>query len=160
MQTDALTTEEKRALEELIRPLPNGRAACIDALAFVQRRRGSVSDALVRELAALVGLSPTELDSVATFYNMIFRRPAGRHVVQVCDSISCWIMGCDRAIEHLEARLGVHPGETTKDGNVTLLTVPCLGLCHRAPAVSFDFDLLPNATPEKLDERLRALGSL
>jgi NADH-quinone oxidoreductase subunit E len=88
---------------------------------------------------------------VATFYNLIFRRPVGRHVIMVCDSVSCWIMGCDRVRKHLHDRLGIGPGETTPDHRFTLLPIVCLGCCDHAPAMTVDSDLHGDLDPQKID---------
>src|SRR5262249_28598428 len=92
-----------------------------------------------------------ELDGVATFYNLIFRRPVGQHVILLCDSVSCWIMGYERLQTHLRTRLGITLGETTADGQFTLLPIPCLGTCDHAPALMIDDALYRDLDPEKLD---------
>ncbi|MCA9433454.1 MAG: NADH-quinone oxidoreductase subunit NuoE, partial [Candidatus Omnitrophica bacterium] len=92
-----------------------------------------------------------ELDSVATFYNLLFRQPVGRHVVMVCDSVSCWIMGYEKIRQYLMDKLGVGMGETTPDGRFTLLPICCLGNCDRAPAMMVGEDLHQDLTPEKID---------
>ena len=102
-----LTADEITEIEAEAEHYPKREAVCIDALKIVQRRRGWVSDESLRDIAAHLGMSPTDLDSVATFYNLIFRRPVGRHVIMVCDSVSCWIMGHDRIRKHLNERLGI-----------------------------------------------------
>jgi NADH-quinone oxidoreductase subunit E len=101
-------------------------------------------------------MSVTELDSVATFYNLIFRSPVGRHVIMICDSVSCWIMGYDRMREYVGKRLGISLGETTKDNRFTLLPIVCLGCCDHAPAMMVDDTLHSDLNPEKID---RVLGS-
>src|SRR5580765_4444222 len=108
-----LTAEEINEIEAEVAHYPRRDAVCIDALKIVQRRRGWVSDESLRDIAGHLGMSPTDLDSVATFYNLIYRRPVGRHVITVCDSVSCWIMGGERMREHLQERLGIGLGETT-----------------------------------------------
>jgi NADH-quinone oxidoreductase subunit E len=95
-----------------------------------------------------------ELEGVASFYNLIFRKPVGRHVILICDSISCWIMGYERMREHLTTRLGINLGETTADGRFTLLPIDCLGACDHAPALMIDDDLHGDLDPEKIDEIL------
>lgn len=117
------------------------RAASIEALKVVQKYRGWVDDDALKSAAALLGMSADQLDSVATFYNLIYRRPVGRHVIKVCDSVSCHIMGYDRLRERLEQRLGIHYGQTTADKRFTLLPIPCLGTCDRAPAMLVGDDL-------------------
>src|ERR1700733_3357533 len=118
-----LTAEEMNEIEAEAAHYPKREAVCIDTLRIVQRRRGWVSDESVRDIAGHIGMSPTDVDSIATFYNLIFRKPVGRHVIMFCDSVSCWIMGGERIQSHLEERLGVKPGGTTTDDRFTLLPV-------------------------------------
>src|SRR5580658_6636703 len=133
-----LTTEEISEIETEAAHYPKREAVCIDALKIVQRRRGWVSDESLRDIAAHLGMSPTDLDSLATFYNLIFRKPVGRHVIMLCDSVSCWIMGYERVREHLAGHLGIGFGETTPDNRFTLLPIVCLGACEQAPAMILD----------------------
>jgi NADH-quinone oxidoreductase subunit E len=149
-----LTAEEITEIEAEAEHYPKREAVCIDALKIVQRRRGWVSDESLRDIAAHLGMSPTDLDSVATFYNLIFRRPVGRHVIMVCDSVSCWIMGRDRIEKHLKERLGIEFGETTSDDRFTLLPIVCLGCCDHAPAMIVDADLHSDLDPQKIDTQL------
>ena len=149
-----LTEPEQQAIAAELRHYPQPRAAVAEALKIVQRQRGWVSDESIRDIAAALGLTPDEVDSIATFYSMIFRRPVGRHVILICDSVSCWIMGANPLQEHLAQVLGVALGETTADGRFTLLPCACLGACDRAPAMMIDDDLYVDLTPEKLGELL------
>src|SRR5580700_7787939 len=149
-----LTTEEISEIETEASHYPKRDAVCIDALKIVQRHRGWISDESLRDIAAHLGMSPTDLDSVATFYNLIFRRPVGRHVVMVCDSVSCWIMGHDRIRKHLSQRLGIGFGETTPDKRFTLLPIVCLGCCDHAPAMMVGADLHSDLDPQKIDTQL------
>src|SRR5580698_8026755 len=129
-----LSAEEMNEIEAEAAHYPRRDAVCIDALKIVQRNRGWISDESVRDIAGHIGMSSTDVDSIATFYNLIFRRPVGRHVIMICDSVSCCIMGHDRMRAHLQMRLGVELGETTSDNRFTLLPIVCLGCCDRAPA--------------------------
>ncbi|MDD5250712.1 MAG: NADH-quinone oxidoreductase subunit NuoE [Rhodocyclaceae bacterium] len=146
-----LSAAEQRDIEEVLPQLPERRAACIDALQVVQRHRGWVSDEGLADAAAFLGISVEEMEGVATFYNGIFRKPVGRHVIRVCDSVSCWIMGCDRLKEALQARLGVAAGASTADGRFTLLPNVCLGHCDHGPALMVDDDLFGDVEPQALD---------
>lgn len=121
---------------------------------IVQRRRGWVSDESLKDIAELLSMSVDELDGVATFYNLIYRKPVGRHVISVCDSVSCWIMGYERLRDALKARLGVQMGETTADGRFTLIPIVCLGACDHAPTLMVDQDLHHDVDPQKLDSVL------
>jgi NADH-quinone oxidoreductase subunit E len=146
-----LTIEEINEIEAEAAKYPRREAVCIDALRIVQRRRGWVSDENVRDIAALIGVSAADVDSVATFYNLIFRKPVGRHMIMLCDSVSCWIMGHDRIYQHLRDRLGINTGDTTVDNRFTLIPNVCLGCCDRAPAMMIDDDLHTNLEPQKVD---------
>ena len=149
-----LTTEEISEIETEAAHYPKREAVSIDALKIVQRHRGWVSDESLRDIATHLGMSPTDLDSVATFYNLIFRKPVGRHVIMVCDSVSCWIMGHDRIRQHLSERLGIEFGQTTPDNRFTLLPIVCLGCCDHAPAMMVDADLHSDLDPQKIDAQL------
>jgi NADH-quinone oxidoreductase subunit E len=149
-----LTDEERREIEEELGHYPDKRAACVEALKIVQRHRGWISDESLRDVAPLLAMSVEELDGVATFYNLLYRKPVGRHVILLCDSVSCWIMGTDRLREALRVRLGVDSGETTPDDRFTLLPIACLGTCDHAPALMIDEDLHRDVEPEGLDRIL------
>ena len=149
-----LSDAEKHEIDEELKTLPQRRAAVPEALKAVQRHRGWVSDDGVRDVAGYLGITPDEVDSIATFYSAILRRPVGRHVIWICDSVSCWITGFPGLLEHLEATLGIGLGETTADGRFTLLPNACLGLCEQAPAMMVDREPHGNLTPEKIDEIL------
>lgn len=127
------------------------RQAVPEALKIVQRHMGYVSDESLAGLAEALDMSVDEIDSVATFYNLIYRRPVGRHVILVCDSVSCWITGYEHVLAHLKSTLGVELGQTTRDGRFTLLPSVCLGACDLAPAMMIDNDLHGPLTPEKID---------
>jgi NADH-quinone oxidoreductase subunit E len=149
-----LTAEEINEIEAEAAHYPKREAVCIDALKIVQRHRGWVSDESVRDIAGHLGMSTTDVDSVATFYNLIFRKPVGRHVIMVCDSVSCWIMGYERMQKHLQDRLGIGFGETTPDNRFTLLPIVCLGCCDHAPAMMVDSNLHSDLDPQKIDAEL------
>ncbi|HEX6892848.1 MAG TPA: NADH-quinone oxidoreductase subunit NuoE [Chryseolinea sp.] len=150
-----LTTHEKHEIDEAIRLVPVRKAAGIEALKIVQEHRRWVSDESLHDIASYMGMSVEELDSVATFYNMIFRKPVGRHIILLCDSISCWVMGYEEIQEYFKKNLGIGLGETTSDGRFTLLPNCCLGTCDCAPALMIDNDLHRNLSINQLDEILK-----
>ncbi len=152
-----LTDDERREIEADFALYPDRRSLCIDAMLVVQKHRGWVSDESVRDVAHLLGMSPADVDGVASFYNLIYRRPVGRHVIHVCDSVSCWIMGYETIRDYLSARLGVGLGETTPDGRVTLLPIVCLGACDHAPAMMVDRTLYGDLDAEQIDAILERL---
>jgi NADH-quinone oxidoreductase subunit E len=149
-----LTAEERREIEHEFPHYPNRQAVSIDAMKIVQKHRGWVSDEALQDIGELLGMSPTELDGIATFYNLIFRKPVGRHVIFVCDSVSCWIMGCNQQFQHLRERLAIAPGQTTPDSRFTLLPIVCLGACDGAPVMMVDGNLHTGLDPAKIDRIL------
>lgn len=153
-----LTEEEKREIEASFRHYPKKSAASIEALKVVQRGRGWVSDETLKELAGFLEMSPEELDSVATFYDKIFRRPVGKRVVFLCDSVACWIMGSDRLREWFAERLKIRFGETSADRRFTLLPNACLGVCERAPAMMVGEDLFTGLDETRLGEVMERYG--
>jgi NADH-quinone oxidoreductase subunit E len=149
-----LTAEEQEAIAEIVSHYPAPRAACIDAMKYLQARRRWISDPILNELAAALGMSAAELDAVATFYNLIFRKPVGEKVILLCDSITCWMLGRDALAAHIGARLGIAAGETTKDGKFTLLPIVCLGACDHAPAMMIGEEFFGRVDATLLDELL------
>lgn len=149
-----LTEQETREIEEEISRLPMPQSACIEALKVVQRYRGWVSDEALEDLAPVLEMSPAEIDSVATFYNLIYRRPVGEHVILVCDSVSCWLTGQERVLDYLQRKLEIQPGQTTPDNMFTLLPIVCLGHCEQSPVMMLDGQIIGNLTEEKIDQAL------
>jgi len=150
-----LTVEEMRAIDHEIEIVPYKKAAVIEALKIVQQYRGWISDESVEAIAEYLEMSPADVDSVATFYNLIFRRPVGRHVILLCDSISCYVMGYQKLQEALQRNLNIKFGGTTSDQRFTLLPNCCLGCCDRAPALMIDEDLYQDVTVEMIDDILK-----
>ena len=149
-----LTDAERQEIEHHVAQYPYKRAACIEALKVVQRYRGWVSDESIKDIAALLEMTPDELDNVATFYNLIFRQPVGNHVILLCDSVTCWVMGYEKMRRHINERLGIDFGETTPDGEFTLLPIVCLGDCDHAPVMMVDDDTYNHLDGAKIDQIL------
>ena len=119
-----------------------------------QDQRRYITDDLLGEIGTMLDMSTAELDEVATFYNLIFRRPVGETVLFLCDSITCWMLGQPELQAHLHRRLGIRPGETTADGRLTLLPIVCLGHCDHAPAMLLGRALHGDLDRGKLDDLL------
>jgi NADH-quinone oxidoreductase subunit E len=151
-----LTEEEKTEIENEAMHYPDKKAVCIEALKIVQKHRGWISNKLLEDVAVLLKMTPDELDNVATFYNLLFRKPVGRHVILVCDSVSCWITGYEQLRKRLQSKLGIGIGGTTADQRFTLLPIVCLGACGGAPAMMIDGDLHENLDPAKIDTILES----
>lgn len=132
----------------------------MDVLWDLQERRGWLDDEAVRLAAVECDLTPVEVDEVATFYNLLFRRPAGRTRILVCDSISCELAGGASLMRRLSEILGLAPGEVSPDGEIALLPIVCLGHCERAPCLLAGREIhgpcaLDRAAVEALVERIR-----
>jgi NADH-quinone oxidoreductase subunit E len=149
---NVLSQQEIDEIEAEIAHLPDRPSAAIDALKIVQKYRGWVSDDSLKATAKLLDMSVDELDGIATFYSLIYRAPVGEKVVMYCDSVSCWIMGCNKVRDQLQQKLQIEPGQTTEDGKYTLLPVTCLGDCDHAPAMMVGDDLHHDLTPESIDK--------
>jgi len=149
-----LSEDERRQIEAQFSRYLQKRAVVPEALKTVQRSRGWVSDEAVGDIAELLALTVDEVDAVATFYNLIYRKPVGRHVILLCDSVSCWIMGYENLYEHLRSKLGIGMGQTTADNRFTLLPAPCLGACDQAPVMMVDEDLYGRLDAAKIDDIL------
>lgn len=149
-----LSMAEVKEIEALFGHVPHRRAACIEALKIVQKHHRWVSDDALGELAPMLGMTTSEIDSIATFYNLIFRKPVGRHIILICNSVSCWVMGYRDMLKHLREKLKIDYGETTKDGRFTLLPIVCLGTCDHAPAMIIDEELYRDLETDMLDKIL------
>ena len=149
-----LTEEEKKEILEEVKQYPYPAVACIDALKIVQHHRRWVSDESVRDIAQILGISNEEVDGVATFYSRIYRKPVGRNIILICDSVSCMILGYVSIYDYISKKLGIGFGETTSDGRFTLLPISCLGDCDHAPALMINNDHYNNLTVGKIEELL------
>lgn len=149
-----LSDVECREIEDEVDHLPDRKSAAIDALLIVQKHRGWISDESLHAIARLLDMPVAELDGIATFYNLIYRKPVGRHVLMVCDSVSCYVMGADGLAASISERLGIAFGETTPDDRFTLLPICCLGACDKAPTLMINNELVGDVRTDALDEIL------
>ena len=130
-----LSEEEKQEIQAELTHYENRQAVSVEALKVVQNHRGWVDDDAMVDVSEFLGISTDNLEGVATFYNLIFGRPVGRHVIMLCDSVSCWICGYEEQYRRLREALGISFGETTDDNRFTLLPTVCLGACEKAPVM-------------------------
>ena len=151
-----LSEAELADIDKEISRAPYREAVAIDALKIVQGYRGWVSDESLKAIAKHLDMSAEELDSIATFYNLIFRRPVGDKVILLCDSITCWMKGYDKIREHISHHLGIGLGETTPDNTYTFLPVTCLGACDKAPVMMVGDELYENIELDNLQQIFRS----
>lgn len=154
-----LTSEEIAEIEHELGLYPDKQAVGLEALKIVQKHQGWVSDESLLAVSKYLDISASELEGVATFFNLVYRQPVGKNVMLFCNSVSCWIMGCDGIKDHIKDKLDIDFGETSKDGAFTLIPVPCLGDCDRAPVMLVGSDLHRNLTPEKINKIILDYGN-
>jgi NADH-quinone oxidoreductase subunit E len=152
-----LPEELKASLQEMISSAEHPRELVVDVMFALQDYYGFLSDEALEEAAVLLGMTPLEMEELATFYTFIFREPVGKYVIHVCDSIICWMDGYESIRDYLCGKLGIKMGETTPDGLFTLLPVCCIGYCDRSPAILINRKVYGPLTPEKLDNILKEL---
>jgi NADH-quinone oxidoreductase subunit E len=135
-----LDAEDRHAIEHHMAHYADPRAASIDALKIVQKRHGWVPDGAIYAIGDVLGIPASDVEGVATFYNLIFRQPVGRHVITICDSIGCFLTGYEDTVAAMKKQLGIELGETTPDNRFTLLPICCLGACDKGPVLMIDED--------------------
>lgn len=152
--SDALS----QAIRDAVHHHGGARPAMLEALRMIQQAHGWVSDGHLAEAATILGVTTAEIEDLATFYSLIFRRPVGERLVLLCDGASCWMNGADAVRAAFRTRFGISPGETTPDGALTLVEICCVGGCDRAPAavVGRDRTLVGPIDPDRLDDVLEA----
>jgi len=134
------------------------RAMLLTALYIAQEQYGHLSQEAIERVAERLGLSATEVYSMASFYTLYRTKPTGRYVLQVCEGLSCHLVGgAERLVDYLAKKLGIKVGQTTPDGLFTLETVQCLASCGTSPAMRVNDALYENMTAEKVDELLETL---
>jgi NADH-quinone oxidoreductase subunit E len=157
---EVLSQVEISAIEHECALYESRPAAAIDALQIVQRERRWISDESLYAIADMLGMSATELEGIATFYNLIYRQPVGQHVIHLCNSITCWLHDYQSIAEHLRQTLNIEFGQTTADGNITLLPNVCLGCCDKAPALMLDGELVDSLDINTIDKLLQGLKGM
>ena len=152
-----LPEDLKNALIEKINKVHHPREMVVDVMFAVQEHYGYLTDEGVEETARLVGMSPLEVEQLATFYTFVYREPVGKYVIHVCDSVVCWMNGFESIKEYLSKKMGIQDGETTADGLFTLLPVCCVGYCDQSPAILINKKVYGNLTTEKIDAIIEEL---
>jgi NADH-quinone oxidoreductase subunit E len=154
----ALSAEQEKKLTEILSRYPNKMAACIPTLHLCQEANENwVNEEVIQFVAQRLELSSAHVQGVATFYHLFNRERPGRHQVWVCHTLSCALRGGESLVKHCEKKLGVHVGETTKDGKITLRTAECLASCGSGPMMQVDKTYHEDLTVEKVDQILERL---
>ena len=143
----------------LIALYPEPRSALIPLCHLAQEQDGWLTPEAMSDIAALVGVTPTEVLGTASFYDMLHTEPVGSHVVAVCTNIACMLGGAAELLEHAERSLGVNTGGTTADGAITLEEAECLADCDRVPCVQVNHRFVGAQTPDSFDALVADLRS-
>jgi len=147
-----LSPDRDKELTEILSRYPTKMAACIPALHLCQEQNGYITDAIVDWVARRLDLPPAHVKGVVTFYTLFNQEPVGKHQVWVCRTLPCALRGAGGLLAHCEKKLGIHAGETTADGKVTLRTAECLASCGTAPMMQVDKTYHENLTPAQVDK--------
>jgi NADH-quinone oxidoreductase subunit E len=145
------------SLQSQIATVEHPREVAADIMFALQQHYGYLSDEALHEGARLLGMTPLEMEELATFFDFIYREPVGKYVLHVCDGVVCWMNGYDRVVDYLSEKLNIKAGETTRDGLFTLLPTACIGYCDLSPAMLVNGRPYGPLTPEKIDEILQML---
>ncbi|XBC44508.1 MAG: NADH-quinone oxidoreductase subunit NuoE [Buchnera aphidicola (Schlechtendalia peitan)] len=154
--TFELSNDEKQDILKHKNYYESSRASSIEALKIVQKNRGWISKRALYEIAKILEISASDLEEIATFYSQIFRKPVGRNIIRYCDSVVCYMYGCENIKSFLEKRLDILIGETTKDFRFTLLPTCCLGSCDKAPVIMINDRVYSNLTLQLIAELLES----
>jgi len=152
-----LSKELLETLQAQIAKADHPRELMVDIMLVLQSHYGYLSDEALEEGARLLGMTPLELEELATFYDFIYREPVGRYVIHICDGVVCWMNGYNWVMDDLCTKLGIQVGETTKDGLFTLLPTACIGYCDLSPAMLINGRAYGPLTPEKIEDILNRL---
>lgn len=142
----------KQRMRDLAARYPVARSAVMPSLYIAQQEEGYLTPMGLQTVAEVLNMTVDDVESVATFYTMYHQQPQGKKVIKVCTSISCYLRNCDELVDRLEKRLGVKRGETTPDGNYTLVTTECLASCGTAPVLQVNNQFVENVEPDMVDE--------
>lgn len=152
-------SEDKRwkIVEATMRRQGNVPSSLIEALHSVQEAFGYLDEGALRYVSASLHVPPSKVYGVATFYHYFTMRPPGRHTCVVCTGTACYIKGAPGLLQAIEKKLGIKQGETTPDGEISVLTARCLGSCGLAPAAVFDGQVGGKLEPEAVLQRIERL---
>ncbi len=152
MSAFTFNPENETKFLTLLERYPEKSSLMLPSLWMIQYQEGWISPESMRYLAQKLECSPMDVYAVASFYTMFNLKPIGKYHIQVCKTLSCMLRGSKEMAQHVENKLGIKAGETTKDMKFTFSLVECLGSCGTAPCMSFNDDYVENLTIEKLDE--------
>jgi NADH-quinone oxidoreductase E subunit len=158
-KTWSFTPENRAKVDAAMKKYPPGRQAsavlfCLDT---AQRQHGWVPQAAIEHIASILGLAPIRVTEVASFFTMIYRKPVGKYLLQVCGTTPCWLCGSNDVFAAIKEETGAGPGETSTDGLFTVMEVECLGACVNAPIVQINDDYFEDLDKDNVKAVLKRL---
>lgn len=151
------TADRQKRFNSLVAQYPDKRSVILPALHLAQEQEGYLTTETVETLAQMLDVTPAFLMDTVSFYTMFYIKPRGKYLIQVCQTLSCSLVGSDEIVDYLSRKYQIKVGETTSDGKFTLEKVECLGSCGTAPVVQINDDYYEKVTPEKLDRIMAKL---
>ena len=152
-----LSEKTVKKIKDKLSKYPKAKGMILPALTLAYKQLGYVDNEIYIEIAEIINVPQLEIAEAASFYTMFPKKPRGKFLLQVCNNISCALLGADAMVERLEEKLAIKRGQTTDDGLFTLISVECLGSCCTAPMIQINDDFHENLTRKKLDELLEGL---
>ncbi len=152
-----LSPAARKKIEEIVSRYPRREAAILPVLHIAQQEFGFISPESEKMVADILGIKAVQVREVVTFYTMLSQKPLGKYHIQVCSNLTCSLLGAQRLVDYLREKLGIEPGETTRDKKFSLSLVECLGACEQAPCMMVNFDYYGNLDKKKIDKILEGL---
>lgn len=149
-----LNEDIRQSILELQKLYPVKRSALIPALHLAQAQEGYLPAAIQAEVAELFDIAENEVHSIVSFYDMFYEKPVGKHIIHVCKNVSCMLRGADGVISKMCHKLQIRPGETSADGEFTLIPSECLAACDRAPMCIIDDKVVGPIKEDEIDQIL------
>ena len=154
---EKFTFSDSEKVEKILSQYPDKKSATLPLLHLAQSEKAYISSSVINTVAHLVDCHPAVVMDCVSFYTMLYTKPYGRHIIQVCQTLSCSLNGADTLVDHMTGKYGIKPGETTTDERFTLMKVECLGSCGTAPVVQVNKVYHEDLSKEKFDDLLESL---
>ena len=148
------TFADLERVEQIFSQYPDKKSATLPLLHLAQSQHGYISNSVINTIADLVDCHPAIVMDCVSFYTMLYTKPQGRHIIQVCQTLSCSLNGADALVDHVMDKYEIEPGETTADDRFTLMKVECLGSCGTAPVVQINKEYHDGLSKQNFEELL------
>ncbi|CUV08901.1 NADH-ubiquinone oxidoreductase chain E [hydrothermal vent metagenome] len=150
------TFVDPERVEQIFSQYPDKKSATLPLLHLAQSQHGYISNSVINTIADLVDCHPAIVMDCVSFYTMLYTKPQGRHIIQVCQTLSCSLNGADALVDHVMDKYEIKPGETTADDRFTLMKVECLGSCGTAPVVQINKEYHEGLSTQNFDKLLES----